>query len=244
MSEKGLLGIIGGVGPYAGLDTFRALLDASHAERDQDYPDLIVASCPSRIPDRTRWLLNREGPNPAYGLYDSAKRLYDAGVRTLMIACNTTHAQPIFSVLSALVSKELPELDIVHLIQTCADHIVRDTTHKKIGLLATKGTHANKVYEQAFSRYPDITLLVPNEALQASVMEAIYSPNFGIKTFSSPVHAEAIVILKEAVHALKERGAEAVILGCTELVLALPHADIPLVNPVEIAVKTMLEKVR
>ena len=244
MSEKGLLGIIGGVGPYAGLDTFKALLDASHAERDQDYPDILVASCPSRIPDRTRWLLNREGPNPAYGLFDSAERLYAAGVRTLMIACNTTHAEPIFSVLSALVREKLPDLDIVHLIQSCADHIARDTAHRKVGLLATKGTHANKVYENAFLRYPDITLIVPDEALQARVMDAIYSPNFGIKTFSSPVRAEAIAILKDTVGALKERGAEAVILGCTELVLALPHGELPLVNPVETAVRKMLEKVR
>lgn len=241
MDEKPIIGILGGVGPFAGLEALKELLDTAKSMKDQDYPDVILSSLSSRIPDRTRWLLSGEGENPALGLFDSAKRLYHAGVRVLVIACNTAHSERIFCTLLDLVKENLPELELVDIVQTCARYIAETMSFRKVGLLATEGTYASGVYERAFSHYRNLSLIVPDAKNKNRVMKSIYSSEFGIKTFSNPVHEEAISILEDVVTSLVKQGAEAIILGCTELVLALKSSTIPYLNPMEITFKELLK---
>ena len=72
---------------------------------------------------------------------------------------------------------------------------------------------------------------------------AIYNPNTGIKAHSSPVTQEARSEVLLAVRELVERGAQAVILGCTELPLAVPESAFegtPLIDPARMLARALV----
>ncbi|RPI41687.1 MAG: aspartate racemase, partial [Bacteroidetes bacterium] len=58
-----MIGIVGGMGPYAGLDLLRKIYDNTLAGSDQEHLDTILISLSSRIPDRTEYLLGKENLN-------------------------------------------------------------------------------------------------------------------------------------------------------------------------------------
>jgi aspartate racemase len=119
------------------------------------------------------------------------------------------------------------------MLETCARYVKENLAVKRIGLLATRGTHKSRVYHEYFGG--DFELLEPDEAGQESVHEAIYSKDFGIKAFSQPVKLAARENIEREICRLAERGAEAVILGCTELPLAV-QSDCKSVDGTSVAV--------
>ena len=84
------IGVIGGMGPAATLDFFGKILEATHAERDQDHLRVLIDNNP-RVPDRNAAIAGR-GPSPGPQLAESARGLERAGADFLVIACNTAHA--------------------------------------------------------------------------------------------------------------------------------------------------------
>ena len=94
------------------------------------------------------------------------------------------------------------------------------------GLLATNGTVQTGVYAQMAERF-GITLLTPDPEGQAAVMELIYQ---GVKAGAETFDTEKVC---RAVDALRRCGAETIVLGCTELPLAveLYHLTFPSVDP-------------
>jgi len=236
-----LVGVIGGIGPFAGLDFMRNIFNNTRAVKDQEHVNSVLVSCPSIIPDRTEFLFsNPETENPALGMFESARKLHAAGVSYAVVACNTAHAGRIFKPFSEMVQQSLSGLTIVNMLETCASHVKKNLSIKRIGLLATKGTHKSRVYHEYFGDYFD--LIEPDEAGQEKVHEAIYSKEFGIKAFSQPVKPLARETIGQEVSALVQRGAEAVILGCTELPLAVQVSDVPVpaIDPGLIAARALV----
>ena len=62
-----MIGIVGGVGPYAGLDLMRKVFDQTLAGGDQEHVDALLFSLPSGIADRTEYLEGRVEQNPPPG---------------------------------------------------------------------------------------------------------------------------------------------------------------------------------
>jgi aspartate racemase len=243
-----IIGVIGGVGPQAGLDFVQKIFVNTKAKKDQDHLDCILISCPSIIPDRTKFLLKdtnvhgvKEEENPAFGMFESAHRLYMAGARIAAVACNTAHAGRIFSPFCSMVKESFPDMKIVNMLETCADY-VKESKIRRIGLLATIGTHKNGVYHEYFREENGFLLIEPDSAGQDNIHEAIYSENFGIKAQSQKVSSEAIDRINHEILALVERGAEAIILGCTELPLALQslNSSVPLIDPGLISARRLI----
>jgi aspartate racemase len=235
------IGIIGGVGPYAGLDFMRNIFANTRAVKDQDHLNCMLISCPSIIPDRTDFLLeNREKENPAFGMFECARRLYAAGVRYTAVACNTAHADKIFTPFREMAQKHLPEMNLVNMLKTCADYANKSLNVARLGLIATKGTHQSRVYREYFS--DTITLIEPEPADQEQVHQAIYSKDFGIKAYSQPVAFQAKDTISTAIRRLIDRGAEAVILGCTELPLAVYAQDfpVPILDPALLTARRLI----
>jgi len=229
-----LIGVIGGVGPQAGLDFVQKIFTNTKAKKDQDHLDCILISCPSIIPDRTGFLLRneKEEENPAFGLFESARRLYSAGARIVAVACNTAHADRIFSLFCSMVRESLPDMKIVNMLETCAAY-AKESQISRLGLLATIGTHKSRVYHEYFREEDGFQLIEPDSAGQGSIHEAIYSEDFGIKAQSQKISSEAIERINHEIIALTGRGAKAIILGCTELPLAAQslNCSVPLIDP-------------
>jgi aspartate racemase len=227
------IGILGGMGPEATLEFFKTLLSYDKAERDQDHLHIIIENNPA-IPDRTAFILGK-GENPLPAMLASAERLRIAGAELVGIPCMTAHH------FLPEIRKNSP-LRFVSALETM-DRTLRDTYTevRSLGILATAGTKAARLYESALPRY---AILWPEEEEQKKlVMEAIYGRN-GIKAGNRGEIPKAL--LKQAAELLIERGAQAIVAGCTEVPLALSQRDIsvPLLDPMHMLATVLVGQAR
>ncbi|MBR6371851.1 MAG: amino acid racemase [Victivallales bacterium] len=214
-SCKKTIGILGGVGPFATVDLFQKLVKATPARSDQEHPHTIIDN-DCQIPDRTAALLGK-GPSPVPEMLSAARRLEAAGADFIIMPCNTAHAF-------------LPEVEpyvqipFINMIQSVVAYIQeKHPAVKKVGLLATTGTVKSGVYAKELEA-AGLEIVVPDEAVQADVMDAIYSPEYGIKAGG---HDKAREKMLAAGKTLVAKGAQAVILGCTEIPLVVGGNDLP-----------------
>jgi len=220
------LGIIGGMGPEATVDLFARIVAATPAKTDQDHLHILIDNDPS-VPDRTAALLSG-GASPLPHLVRSAQRLVEAGADLLAMPCNTAHAW------HAELSEAVPA-PVLHMLRLSAEAgRARWPRASAYGLLATAGTVASRLYHHCFAE-KGLELVVPDDDEQRDlVMGAIYGPE-GVKggRRSGPPRER----IELAIQSLLERGAEVIILGCTELPLLFPTGACelaPLLNPTEV----------
>ena len=223
------------MGPQAGLDLAQNVLAATAATTDQDHVPLIVASIPGGIPDRTEYLLGQVEQNPAEPMADVAERLIRAGATVLGVPCNSAHAAPIWEPLSARLHATAPEVQLLSLIDETMDHLqVMLPAGSRVGVLGTTGSYRLGLYSQALEA-AGFEAIMPEQGIQERIVHpAIYDTEYGIKAHPAPVSRIARESVCGALAHLHDRGADAVILGCTELPLAMPEStfkDIPLINP-------------
>ncbi len=238
--QRYLPGILGGLGPLAHVEFERIILARSHARgarEDRDHPVWLLASA-SATPGRTRALLEG-GESPAAHLLHYARLLECAGADALFVACNTAHA------FHAEVQRGL-RIPWVHLM-----HLVADTVRAarpegtRIGLLATDGTLRAGLYHRALERRGLVPVAPePDGPVQAEVRAAIDDPASGIKATGAVVSTLARRRLAGAAAWCVDQGAQAVILGCTEVSVGLRTRDfaaVPLVDPLVIAADALLD---
>jgi len=207
----GVVGVLGGMGPLATIDFMHKVMAATDAQRDQDHVPLLVASIP-QVPDRGT-AFRGEGPSPAGAMIEIGKRLRDAGARALVIPCNTAHLW--FDTVRRAVG--LPMLHIVDAALDAAFASVGKDT--RLGLLCTETTLASRLY---VSRAPQLDWVLPTaDEMRAQVMPGIAAVKAGKLELGG-------ALLSAAAHALARRGAQALVLGCTEIPLVLGPADAPL----------------
>lgn len=242
--QRKIIGIAGGLGPYAHIDFERKLLEAARrlagAEADQDFPEWIVSSVP-QTPDRTG-ALHGDAPDPGPFLLRSFKRLESGrdgapGADFIVTACNTAHLY--IPTLRGRVS--VPILDMVD--ETCR-YVGEHGGMGVVGLLATTGMLESRLYHDrlaAAGLTPVSPLDLPEgtRAQEDLVMTAIYGPmrdgvrRGGIKAVGKNV--ESVRLLEAAASRLvTELGAGAVIAACTEVPVALDGptvAGVSLIDP-------------
>lgn len=229
-----VIGIVGGVGPFAGLDLQRKILVQTIAATDQDHLPVIAVSWPGPIPDRTAYLLGRVAENPALAIVEQLRLLVNAGATVAGIPCNTAHAPAIFDVIQTGVSGFERPLRLLNMInETAAMLAAHYPTIKTIGVLSTTGTLQAQLYPAALEPL-GYRVVVPDEALQAAAIHpAIYDPVYGLKATGTAT-ARARDALQQGLDMLCGVGAEAIILACTELPLAFPEREYegrPLIDP-------------
>lgn len=223
--ERRAIGVVGGLGPYAGLDLVRAIFDETDAHRDQDHLPVVLISYPGRVPDRSAWLTDPEhAPNPIPALQTILRRLDDAGAIVAGIPCNTAHAAPLYAPLLDGLAADGRELDLIHIVDAIVDAIAEVAPDaEQVGVLATRSSIQNRIHSiglEAAGR----RAVVPSDSVQDLVQASIFDPEWGLKAQSVPPHPAARAAVLEAIDHVVENGAQAVILGCTELPLAVPEA--------------------
>ena len=246
MDSEIIIGIVGGVGPYAGLDLQAKILAQTQADCDQQHLAVIALSQPGSIPDRTDFLLGRTPINPAYALADQLLRLAAAGATIAAIPCNTAHAPAIWDVLQAELRAAHCPLRVVHLIEVVA-HSLLDSPRppRRLGLLATTGTCLAQVYPQALTPL-GFEVCTPSADAQARLVQpAIYAPDYGLKA-QGRATPRARAALQRALADLRRQQVEAVILGCTELPLAFPGPTVdglPVLDPTWLLAQALIQAV-
>lgn len=230
--EHNAIGVLGGLGPYAGLDLVRALFDETEATRDQDHLPVTLISYPGRIPDRATWIHDPSAPNPLPAMMEVLRRLDDAGCAVAGVPCNTAHAPDLYDRLTDGLLADGRNLRLLHIVDAIVDNVTEMAPGAQvIGVLATSSSVQNRLHQVGLHA-AGLQAIVPDDAHQAAVQESIYG-DWGLKAQSAPPAPRSREVLLAATDHLVARGADAVILGCTELPLAIPERErrgIPFIN--------------
>lgn len=226
MPPPHVIGVIGGMGPYAGLDLVRKIFDNTIASRDQDHVPVALLTYPDRIPDRSRFLFGESDDSPVPAIIDIADRLVDAGATRIAVPCNTAHADPIYGPLTERY-EDNANVRFLSIITEAVHHIrMTYPAVERVGVLGTLATMRLELYEREVTA-AGLEYLAPEPDVQERVVNrTIYDPPYGIKAQGNPVSPQARAALLEAIDHLTNRGAEVVVLGCTELPLAIPEREI------------------
>ncbi len=152
----------------------------------------------------------------ANALSQRAKRLADAGAEGLLLATNTMHL-----VADALCSAG--GVPLLHIVDPTANALVR-AGYKRPLLLGTAFTMERDFYTGRLRQLFDLTPLIPPADDRAQVHRVIYDELCrGDVSASSRLSYQAVIS-----RAAREQGADAVILGCTEITLLIGPQDSPL----------------
>ncbi|GEL93747.1 aspartate/glutamate racemase family protein [Cellulomonas composti] len=210
MPGRAPVGVIGGVGPLATVYFLDKVVRLTDAARDQDHVDLVVMQH-ATIPDRTAYILGRSDENPGPVMAADARTLERIGVAFVVVPCNTAH----HFTAEVVAAVEVPVLSIVD--ETVAE-AARRVPGGTVGVLATSGTLAAGVYQRSAQEH-GLGSLVPDDADQAEVMRVIYDQVKAGRPVDLP-------LLAGVVERLVARGADVVLLGCTELSVVADDADL------------------
>ena len=241
-----LIGILGGMGPQAGLDLADKLISLTSTSCDQDHLPFVLFSIPGSIPDRTAFLLGQADLNPAYAIADQFEKMAAMGITLAVMACNTAHAGLIFDFALGLLKEKGIELRILHMVKETVSYIRKKyPAVRRVGILATHGTYQTRLYDQALEDRGLEAVLPDAVVRDKDIHAALYAPSFGIKTSPGSVHEEACLRVRSAIRHLVDLGAEAVILGCTELPLAVKDGQIdgiPILDPARIVAEKLVRE--
>jgi len=188
---------------------------------EQEYLDILIYSKPT-IPDRTAFIIGKSDISPLDSMTGALKVLENAGASCVAIPCVTSH----FFYDDLLKAVSIP---ILNMPEETA-HFVVDCGISRIGLLATDGTLKGRVFHNAFEK-SGIELIGLSPDSQTRLMEIIYDVKRG--------GSAGPEILDASAAELRSLGAEALVLGCTELcVIARDNPDY--INAMEVLARAAL----
>ncbi|MFN0035162.1 MAG: aspartate/glutamate racemase family protein [Saprospiraceae bacterium] len=237
-----MIGIVGGIGPMAGADLYKKIIENTVASTDQEHLPVLMASMPNEIADRTSFLLGKVTENPAHALAKIILLLERAGTRRIGIACNTAHALPIFDVMISILKEKGSQAEIVNMIDETVRAIQSHPAGiRRVGLLCTSGTYKTRVYQSQLEAAGLEPVLLDFEQHEAMPQRAIYE----IKAASTNIPQEPIDLLNTAIVMLKNLGAQSIVLGCTELGMIEERLDfdgLTVFNPNLILARTLIKR--
>ena len=246
--KKKLIIIGGGMGPMAGVELQRLIISHTPTNGfDQEHIEVHHFSRAHDISDRPAYLLKGIGENPAYGMLrtilaaKASATEVDADM-VIGIPCITFHADPIFQTFLSLLNENNIECKVVNIITETADFLKDHyPSIHKVGILSTTATQKTGVLHMALEGN-GLKVVELDDERQKVVQASISNPDWGIKS-NFPISEQANQNFHQFAKELIDLGAEAIILGCTEIPLVFPEKEfkgIPLVNPVEVLAKALI----
>jgi aspartate racemase len=204
------LGVIGGLGPMATAYFMELLTRMSDAKTDQEHMEVIIYSKPS-IPDRTGYILGKSEKSPLPDMLSVGEKLRTAGAELLAMPCITAH----------YFYEELEKRLGVPVINGLSETASYLAGEKKtcVGILATDGTIRSGVLQNML-RERGIRSIVPEENSQKKVMAMVYDE---IKAG----HRADMEKFEQVSGELFRRGAQVILLACTELSLIKKEHPLP-----------------
>jgi aspartate racemase len=198
------------MGPMATADFFTKLIEETPAQRDQDHVPVVIYSVP-QMPSRDK-AITQGGESPLPQMLAGLQALRMQQVDFVAIPCNTAH----FWYDDLCREGGLP---IVHIVDAVCDELSNGHgIEGPIGLLSTEATLSSRIYHDRLSaRGIELMVNTPEER------DEFINP--AIDLVKCGRLEEAGMAVHRAVARLLERGAHKLILGCTELPVALEAID-------------------
>ncbi len=228
MNKRSAIYILDGMGPQAGGYLYNMLINKATGEygarNNDDFPEIILHLVP--VPD---FISDDRSRDEALEMLkkrvEEAKKL---NISCLSIACNTAH---IFLDQLQEVSKS-PFISIVSEVVSS----VTQSKVKKVGIIGTPSALRYKIYQTALKER-GIESVIPIKS-QISILEKIIRNV--LKGKNNKGDQKQLISIANS---LKKQGAQAIILGCTELPLVFPsNYHLPVYNSVEILAYALLRK--
>ena len=199
-----MIGILGGMGTQAGLDFCNKLAVLNRGKTDQKYP-LFILYNKSNIPKRPENL--KKYYNVLKSLIAGCNLLKKNKCKFIVMPCNTAHywyddLQKKIKIPIISIPKEV----YINTKKTCKKN-------SKIGILCTEATLKTGIYNRYFDK--NFKLISPEKSLQTKYV------NKAIKYVKLGKVKEAEKAIKPAVNYLMKIKCKKIILGCTELPIAI-----------------------
>ncbi len=202
------IGILGGMGPEGTSDMYMKIIRIFQkrygAKYDKDYPPILIYSLP--IPDVVEIIEDEK--IVIQNLVEGVKKLEKAGADFIIIACNTVQ----YYIEDMRKSVSIP---ILSMMEETAK-IAKD--YKRVGLLGTDTTKRKRLFENEFDK-KGIDIIVPDRNQQKIVSRTI------MNVLAGEILKKDSEEMKKVVESLDEKGAEAIILGCTDLPIIMKQED-------------------
>lgn len=206
-----IIGILGGMGPAATATFFSDVVAISqnqyHAEQDTDYPTMYLYNAPLDGFNETGF----ENPESvARQLVEDVRKIESWGADFIVIPCNTVHH--FTSEMQAAIS-----IPIVSIVEATVRE-VQKAGFRKVGVVSSTSTRSLKLYENALSA-SGVEIVHSTDAEQKSLDGVILAVMAGKQGDYEKDRMRSVI------ERMASEGAEGVVLGCTELPLAICQAD-------------------
>jgi aspartate racemase len=159
------LGIIGGMGPLAGCEFYRMLIEATPAKCDQDHFDVILSGHAS-IPDRTEAVESGDASGLIAAIAEDIELFANNKVGLITMTCNTSH-----SFYSQL--QELSPIPFFNMVKNAVHGLKENFHDKQVTLFSTRGTYFSNVYLD-YARALGLDLRYPEDEDIEVIMRSIY----------------------------------------------------------------------
>jgi len=217
------------MGPVASSNLYAKIIKYAQqkygAVQDVDYPPIIIYSLPLAGFDETG-IVDEELVKKQ--LIDGVRKLESAGSDLIIIACNTVHSY--YPEMQSAVN-----VPIFNIIEETKKRVLK-YGYKKVGLFSSESTNKLKLYQKRFAD-SNLKLISPNSEQQKILNHVIE------RVMGGNQKTEDIILLKDIARDYVNQGAEAIVMGCTEIPLAInqTHTDVKLFDTTEIIVQCAVD---
>ena len=212
------LGILTGISYVSGLDYFKGINEkvlASTPESHVMSPNPSITMVSIDCDEYVHYLTLKSFVKVSEHLLKGVRRLVAAGCDTLVIASNTGH------ICVPMVNLEFPELQVLHIADCCASEM-KKKGFSKVGLIGTKPTMEEDYLKSRLFLHGIGTLVPEDKRTQEEIYEIICQ-ELSYSVFRDESRVKMVRVIQD----LQARGAEACILGCTEIELLVQQEHIP-----------------
>ncbi len=224
------IGLVGGIGPASTVEYYLGIIKKCRIEqRGNIYPEIVIDSVNMLQHDKA--LAENDYDKLAQYLLRSLSNLKAAGAELAAITANTEH------IVWNMVHSKFP-LPVISIVEATIREIKRKG-FKNVLVFGTMFTLKSKLYENALNNQ-GITAIIPS-GNDISTIDSLIYPNMENGII---IPADKQKLVKMAEKYISEKNADSILLGCTELPLAITYCDVsvPILNTTEIHINEIYRR--
>ncbi|MBS3140999.1 aspartate/glutamate racemase family protein [Candidatus Woesearchaeota archaeon] len=216
------IGVLGGIGPEASAEFYNKLInklqESNLIKTNKDYPQIIINSIPAQ-----ELIFDKIKEKDLEFYKKGLKELDSLKPDFIIMVCNTIHLY--YDILQKEIST--PILDLRKLVK----EYLEENKIKSVLIIGTPNT-----IKQGLYKFKEIKTFEPNKKELKQLTNAIFNYNKGIeKNLQSKV-------VKEICNKYIQKGAQFILLGCTEFALMLEKENLPKISTIDILVESTIKK--
>ncbi len=224
------IGLVGGIGPASTVEYYLGIIKKCRIEqRGNVYPEIVIDSVNMLQHDKA--LAENDYDKLAQYLLRSLSNLKAAGAELAAITANTEH------IVWNMVHSKFP-LPVISIVEATIREIKRKG-FKNVLVFGTMFTLKSRLYENALNNQ-GITAIIPS-GNDISTIDSLIYPNMENGII---IPADKQKLVKMAEKYISEKNADSILLGCTELPLAITYCDVsvPILNTTEIHINEIYRR--